>query len=220
MAAVACGGGGGGGGSTETTGTALKGVFRIEAGECGATGVSSGSYFRMVQPGGTVGKGPFVTNGDSPCDDRTWTPMVAGKDGGFVTGGYQANPKPAFDAKGNGTADLITVPQKWFAVGFSLSTNPTDPQTKKSVPPLSILVDGSGQLTGDVSSVSAAWNGQYFNQGSPKPDGSTPGNTSPLTGTYDESSRSFTIQWASQIVGGPFNNFTGVWHFVGTFEST
>ena len=26
------------------------------------------------------------------------------------------------------------------------------------------------------------------------------------------------LEWSSTIVGGPFNNFTGTWHFEGTFE--
>ena len=219
LAAVGCGGGDDDGSTPETGGTELQGVFRIEGGQCGSGGVGSGSYFRMVQPGGKVAKGPFVTNGDSPCPDKTWTPMEPGADGGLVIGEYQANPKPPFDAKGNGTADLITEPQTWFAVGFSLSTNPTDPQTKEDVSPVSVFADADGTLSGDVSSLSAAWNGQFFNQGAPKPDGSTPGNTEPLSGTYDAETGAFTLEWASQIVGGPFNNFTGVWHFEGTFEA-
>jgi hypothetical protein len=28
------------------------------------------------------------------------------------------------------------------------------------------------------------------------------------------------LEWASQIVGGAFDNFTGVWHLEGTLETT
>ena len=63
----------------------------------------------------------------------------------------------------------------------------------------------------------AEWNRQYFNQGSPKPDGSKPGITSPVTGTFDAKTRAFTLEWTSSIVGGPFNGFTGQWHLEGTY---
>jgi hypothetical protein len=68
-------------------GTALEGTFRIEEGRCGSAGVTSGSYFRMVQPTGSPGAGPFVQNGDSPCGDKTYTPLAPGSDGGLVTTG-------------------------------------------------------------------------------------------------------------------------------------
>lgn len=74
-----------------------------------------------------------------------------------------------------------------------------------------------GKLSGDVAAFDATWNKQAFNQGSPKPDGSRPGNTSPATGTYDAATGAYSLTWTSQIVGGPFNNFTGYWHLEGTF---
>jgi hypothetical protein len=61
------------------------------------------------------------------------------------------------------------------------------------------------------------WNNQYFNQGSPKPDGSYPGNTRPATGTYDAGTGAFTLSWTSQVQGGPFDKFTGQWHLAGRF---
>src|SRR4051794_36460481 len=51
------------------------------------------------------------------------------------------------------------------------------------------------------------------------PDGTLPPPTTALAGTYDPSSRKFTLDWKSRIVGGPFNGFTGVWHLAGTFVS-
>jgi hypothetical protein len=78
-------------------------------------------------------------------------------------------------------------------------------------------VDEDGQLTGDVSAIAASWNNEFFNQGSPKPDGSAPGLTTPVTGTYDPDTGAFVLEWSSQIVGGPFNDFTGIWHLEGAF---
>jgi hypothetical protein len=197
---------------------ALEGTFAIDAGECSDASVTKGSWFRMVQPGGTVADGPFVINGDSPCGDTTWTPLSPGSDGGLTTGTYQPQPAEAFDADGNGAATAITQPQTWFAVNFAIATNETDPQTntKTSVPQLTAE---NGKLSGDLSAWAAAWNGQHFNQGAPKPGGDMPGETRAPTGTYDDSSGFYSLEWSSQIIGGPVNNFTGVWHLEGTYEA-
>src|SRR5688500_940074 len=93
------GGGGGGGGAGE-----LTGAVAVVAGECAADGTRSGSFFRMGQAGGTLADGPVVANADSPCADKTWTPLRPGADGGLVAGQYQPHDDPAFDATGNGTA--------------------------------------------------------------------------------------------------------------------
>ena len=202
---------------TSSTDGALTGVLRLDPGTCSDAGVTSGSSFRMIQPGGAEESGPFVTNGDSSCGDKTWTSLAPGSDGGLILGDFQSNPDPAFDAAGNGLAGQLTQPQKWFAVAFSLSTNQKDPQTGADVDAPSIRLEGS-ELTGDLRAFSAAWNGQFFNQGSPKPDGSRPGNTTEVTGSYDRTTKRVNLAWASQIVGGPFNNFTGVWNFEGVLQ--
>ncbi len=199
-------------------GDELRGVFRISPGVCDDGGVTEGSYFRMVQPGGSPENGPFVDNGDSPCGDGTYTPLSPGADGGLLTGEYQAHPEPAFDGDGNALADRITSPQSFFGTRFSTATNPTDPQTGTEVDAPRVFHDGAGELDGDLRAFAAAWNGQHFNQGAPKPDGSRPGNTAGPTGTYDTDTRAFTLTWSSRIQGGPFNGFTGVWHLEGTFE--
>jgi hypothetical protein len=158
-----------------------------------------------------------VSNADSSCGDKTYSALAPGSDGGLVTGKYQAQPDPPFDATKNGLASKIIAPTKFFAVGFAASTNAKDPQTGADVPAPEVSVDASGKLTGKLAALSVAWNGQQFNQGSPKPDGSKPGITSDLAGTYDSVSGAYALDWASQIVGGPFNGFTGVWHLEGTF---
>lgn len=196
----------------------LAGLLRLEPGECEDAGVTSGSYFRMVQSNGDLEEGPFVPNGDSPCGDGTFTPLRPGDDGGLLLGSYQPVPEPAFDDDENALASAIAQPQTWFAVGFGLSTNPVDPQTDVEVPAPRIVHDGQGSLSGDLSAFAASWNGQHFNQGSPKPSGELPGNTRAVTGTYDPETGEFTLEWSSQIVGGSFNNFTGTWHLEGVFE--
>jgi len=205
---------------TATAGGKLVGLFKVTAGDCAGGAVTAGSYFRMVQSGGTVEAGPFISNADSTCGDKTYSALTPGTDGGLTTGKYQPQPDPPFDATKNGIADKIVQPVKFFAVGFAMSTNDKDPTSGTSVPTPTISADSSGKLTGDVRAASVAWNGQQFNQGAPKPDGSTPGGTKVLEGTYDAKTGAYKLQWTSQIVGGPFNGFTGVWHLEGTFQKS
>jgi hypothetical protein len=194
-------------------GTSLVGVFGVAPGAC-SDGAATGSSFRMVQPGGTLDAGPFVSNGDSTCADQTWTPLVPGTEGGLRTGGYQPQPEVAFGADGASTATAVIAPAPFFAVGFGMSSNETDPQTGTAVPAPSISDDG-GVLSGDLSALSVGWNGQHFNQGAPKPGAdATPED---LRGTYDPETHAYTLDWSSAIEGGPFDGFTGIWHLEGTF---
>lgn len=195
----------------------LKGLFRIDPANCGGT--PAGSYFRMIQPGGTP-DGPFIENNSSSCADRTYTDLQPGTDGGLSTVAHQPHPDPAFDGGGNGVANRITTPKGFFGRNFATATNATDPQTSTAAPVPTVTHDGTGKLGGNMSAFAAAYSGQHFNQGSPKPDGSNPGLTSGPTGTYDAASKRYVLEWSSTIVGGPFNNFTGRWHLEGTFEPT
>jgi hypothetical protein len=201
--------------TTNTGGSALNGTFKLAAGACQGS-VASGTYFRMIDPNGTIANGAFFSNPDSLCGDKTYTLALPGSQGGLVTGTYQPDPTPAFNAQGGSLANDIVQPQGFTAINFSIATNKVDPQTGKSVPAPSIVNNG-GKLSGQIQAWSAAWNKLYFNQGSPKPDGSDPGLTAPLTGTYDSATNAFVLTWTSQVVGGPFNGFTGYWHLAGTF---
>jgi hypothetical protein len=171
-----------------------------------------------------AGKGPggpdsdYLSNSQSTCSsDQTYTLFVPGTGGGVVTGGYQPAPSPAFDSSGNALAAQIIQPATFYNVKFSVSTEATDPQTHQPVPAPVVDVGPSGSLTGNLEAWSAAWNGNYFNQGAPKPGGGTPGFTSGPTGTYASTTGAYTLDWTSEIVGGPFGSFTGQWHLVGTF---
>jgi hypothetical protein len=200
--------------SSASAASALTGTLRLSPGTCSGSG-ATGTYFRMILADGSP-TGPFLSNSDSPCSDQSYTPLQPGSDGGLQTGRYQPHPNPPFDAEGNALASRITRPAKFYGTGFATSTNSVDPQTRTRTPFPAVTASGS-TLTADLSSFSVTWNKQYFNQGSPKPNGSYPGNTRAAKGTYDASTGAFTLQWTSQIVGGPFDKFTGLWHLTGTF---
>jgi len=216
LMAGACGGGGNKK-ATASGSEQLLGLFKVAPGTCTTGGVTSGSSFRMINPGGKPGEGPYISNGDSPCGDKTFSPMFPGSDGGLRTGAYQPEVAQPFDAGGNGLTETIAKGTPFFAVRFAVATNEKDPQTGGK-PPMPTIEAKDGQLSGNLSAFAASWNNQHFNQGSPKPDGTKPGLTLGPTGTYDPATKKFSLEWSSQIVGGPFNNFTGVWHFEGAFE--
>lgn len=186
----------------------LEGILGVGGGVCDVAGEETGSFFRMVQIGGTLADGPYMPNADSPCADQTFTPLTMGSDGGLLLGGVQAAPDPAFDEGGNALADRIAMPVAFFGPTFAMATgDDADAPTASAA---------DGVLTAQVPSVVAYYAGEAFNQGAPKPDGSMPGLTSEqATGTVDPVSGAYVLEWASQVVGGPFNEFTGVWHLEG-----
>ncbi|MDL9937129.1 hypothetical protein QSJ18_10280 [Gordonia sp. ABSL1-1] len=190
----------------------INGVLSISAGSC-AGGSATGSFFRMILPEGSS-SGPFLANGESACSDKTITLLAPGTDGGLRSGGYQPQPGQAFDAQGNALSGSVTRPVKFYGVGFATATNPQDPQTGRSTSTPRLYIDGT-RITGDLSAFGVTWNKQVFNQGSPKPGGQYSGKTTPVRGQYDAATGTYVIEWTSQIVGGPFNNFTGLWHLTG-----
>ncbi|MDX6536038.1 MAG: hypothetical protein QOD37_379 [Gaiellales bacterium] len=198
-----------------SAGIPLVGLFRITPGAY-AGGSASGSHIRLVLPNGSVEKGPYFPNPNSK--GGTYTLLNPGTDGGLRTGTYQPPPSPDFSLTGDALANRIMAPQRFAFILYSAATSPKDPQSGLDVPAPSISVTSDGKLSGKLQALSAAWNKSYFNQGSPKPDGSSPGLTSPVTGTFNADTKAYTMDWTSQVVGGPFNSFSGHWHLEGTFE--
>jgi hypothetical protein len=229
--------GGGNGGSSAsggsatgggTQGTPLLGTFEIQAGEQAVSGALSGSYFQMLIP--PTWTEPF-NNGSS--DDKlndAYTLLQPGTEGGLSTTAFQPPPSPAFDGGGNALADSIVQPTSFFNVNFSIATQASDLQADgpleeggSSTPvtdPLPSIIDNNGVLSGQVTAWSAGWNTLWFNQGSPKPNGSYPPGTTPVSGTYNAATGQYTLHWTSYIVGGPFNNYVGSWYLAGTFVPT
>jgi hypothetical protein len=195
--------------------TPLIGTFTVTPGSCSG-GLASGTYLRMVLSGGTNSSGPYFSNSDSSCSDHTVTPLSPGTAGGLVTGSYQPQPSPAFDGAGNALSHQITTPVAFEGVKFATATNSVDPQTGAPAPAPTITANGTA-LSGNLESFGVSWNNQEFNQGSPKPGGSAPGNTTPVVGTYNVPTGSYTLQWSSQVVGGPFNGFSAFWNLTGRF---
>lgn len=200
--------------AVSASGTPLSGTLELASGKLErqrGRPVYTGTYFRMLLPGKTD---QYFANPDSRAKDKTYTLMRPGTDGGLKLGRFQAPPRRAFSATGSALAKRITRPEKFASINFSISTAQVDAQSGAHVNAPSLVVHGN-KLTGDLRAWTAEWNKIYFNQGSPKPNGSYPGLTRPVTGTYNRRTKAFTITWYSAIVGGPFNGFTGYWHLQG-----
>jgi hypothetical protein len=198
-----------------TPSNALIGTFQLQAGDTGGA-APDGSYFEMLQPDGSP-----LPNLGAP-GDANFTALSPGTDGGLETYAYQPAPSPAFSSAPYGAlAAAIIKPVAFFGVNFSVETSQTDAQLGIQ-DPLPVITDNGGTLSGQISDWVAQWNGSSFNQGTPKPDGSSPAPTTALSGSYNATTHAFSLQWESRIVGGPFNSFAGVWHLSGTFvpEST
>ena len=180
----------------------------------------SGTYFRMVLPGkkGRTKK-DFFSNPNSRSRDKTYTLLRPGIDGGLRTGSFQPMPNPPFDSTTDRSslANRIMLPEKFAGIRFSLSTDAVDQQSGAGVGAPRVRQSGR-RLSGDLRAFTASWNGIYFNQGSPKPAGNRPGGTRKVTGTYNPKTRRYTLEWKSQIVGGPFGGFIGYWHLQGRFR--
>lgn len=202
----------------------LEGVFSVDPGMCGNFGPESGSWFRMIEPGGNQLQGPFVTNFDSMCPDQAYSLLSPGTIG-LRTGTFQEHPRPAFDAATNGLANEIIGPTRFYSVNFALSTESISPLTAKSLPrPRFIAVNESGKedatdwtLKGTLESLFIAWNGEYIEQGGPHPEGFEGATTSPRGSINMETGR-YNLNWQSQVSSGPFEGYIGEWHLEGIFS--
>jgi hypothetical protein len=199
--------------TTTQTGQPMLGLFKLTAGAAPNGGTATGSYVEML-----TGSGTPLPNPTSPAANKSYTTFRPGVDGGLSTVAYEPAPLPAFakTTSGNALADEIVQPVPFEGTDFSIDTNSSDVETGQA-DPIPQIYNSNGVLSGQITAWDAQWNGQSFNQGSPKPDGSSPAPTTTVTGTYDASSGAFTLTWRSRIVGGPFNGFSGLWHLAGTF---
>jgi hypothetical protein len=196
----------------------LKGTFEIEAATNTDGTVPAGSWFEMFDPPTWTTPLP---NSNSTLPNHDYTPLPPGTDGGLETFAYEPAPNPAFvenkTSKGlDAVANDIMQPQNFFGVNFSVVTEATDPQTKEA-DPLPAIVDEDGQLSGQITAWTVGWNNQWFNQGSPKPNGTVPAGSTALSGTYNAATGRYVLEWKSLIVGGPFGTYAGLWHLEGTF---
>jgi len=199
--------------TTTPAGQPMLGLFKLAAGSAPVGQSPTGSYVEML-----TGSGTPLPNLSSPAANKNYTTFTPGVDGGLSTVAYEPAPSPDFSGgtSGSALADEIVQPVPFEGTNFSIDTNPTDVQTGQP-DPIPQVYNDNGTLSGQITAWDAQWNGQSFNQGTPKPDGTRPAPTTAVSGTYDAATGAFVLTWRSLIVGGPFNGFSGKWQLAGTF---
>ena len=178
----------------------------------------SGSYFSFSTPnaGGAL------------------VPTASPEPGGIVLGTYQnfvLNPNVPHPYNWNGAGaqagtgysstptslGTIVQPFLFYGVYTYVGTNPVSYQSGNSYPAptadISNCVGTSCTLSVDLSSWEVMWNGSAFQQG-PRPVNTGP--FVPAVGTYNTATHAYSVTWASQISGGPFNGIITHWHLEGT----
>lgn len=209
----------------------LSGVMLIDAGTRDDGGYTGGSYFAMgannpngnaamlipsLSPGGIVlgSYQNFVLDPDVP-HPQGWQGDTNGDgipDGAAGTG-YGRTPTNA----GN-----LIQPFSFFGTSTYVGTNPVSYQSGNPHPAptadvdMSTCVGSTCNISVDLSSWEVMWNGSAFEQG-PRPISSQPFVLA--TGTYDLITQAYSLNWTSQINGGPFSGVTGYWHLEGTVSS-
>lgn len=194
----------------------LVGLLTISSGGC-TSGIPTGSYFAMTKGGGPV------KNATPNCADGTYNLLTQGATG-LKLGAFQPNPTPTFDSSGNALAADIVRPVAFFGTNFSLATSPQDEQNAPNGParfPAPTASLSGSAISADLSAVTATWNGPAGGTCSSGPSG---GNgcydqgSNAASGTFDQQTHAYTLDWSATIVGGAFNGATGHWHLAGTFQ--
>ena len=186
----------------------LIGTFRLTAGAAPSGGSPTGTYFEMLSAGGAP-----LGNQSSPAPNKDYTPLSPGADGGLRTNAYQPAPSPAFagGSSGGALASAIIAPVPFFGVNFSVATGQTDPQLGTH-DPLPVITARGGVLTGQISAWVAQWNGQSFNQGTPKPDGTLPTPHDEPVGDLRRRHGRVHPRLEEPDRRRPVHGFTGRWH--------
>lgn len=196
-------------------GRSMVGQFTIASGSCTSGTQPTGSW---VQLG--LGGSP-IKNPDSTCDGGIYTLVGQGSQG-LLTGQFQPNPTPTFDSSGNSLASAIIHPTAFLGSNFGAATDPQDEQTDPSGPAVfpvpQAVLDGT-TIEANLSAVNFTYNGQPNGTcASGNGNGCYALGSPDVHGTYDPSTRAYTLQWTGTIHGGAFNNATATFHFSGSFN--
>jgi hypothetical protein len=205
------------GGGSSGAGKVLVGTFRLDAGSCTtATALPTGSYLEVID----AADAKEVSNPQSTCANRDFTLLTPGTDGGVVTGKFQPNPTPTFDGHGNSLAGAIVAPALFQGVKLGMATDADDEQDGPSGPPAfappSAVLSGS-TLNLDLRSLNVTYGGS---PGTTCATASGVGcwnlGSKGASGTYDASTRHFSVGWFVGETFTPAGDSLTV-HLEGTF---
>ncbi len=195
----------------------LVGTFHLAAGHCSTkTATPTGSYLIVI----AAAADKPVLNKNGGCANPAYTPLTPGKDGGLVTGKFQNEPDPTFDAHRNALATDIIKPVEFGNFALSLATSAKDEQDAPTGPaafPVPVAQVTGSQLSIDLRSLVLLYGGypsstcaQHYGTGCWELGSVSAG------GTYDAATHAFVIQWftgESFVPQGDSLEF----HLAGTF---
>lgn len=186
---------------------------------------ASGSYFAMgannpnangamLAPGtaGGIKLGTyqnFVTNPDVP-HPKGWKGDINGN--GILDG------KAGTGYKGLVSKSSAFAKFSFFGTNTYIGLNPVSYQSANTALAPSVNIDMSTcannvcAIKADFSAWEVYWNGSVFQQG-PRPNNAGPFGLA--SGSYNTANQNYSLNWASQIKGGPFGGATGYWHIDG-----
>jgi hypothetical protein len=197
--------------------TDLVGTFHLAPGRCSSAGAPpTGSYFVV----GNAADGKPVPTAQGACADKMFVPLSPGTDGGLVTGTFQPDPAPTFSSNGSSLAALIIVPVNFQGQKVGMATSGYDDQNAPSAPPIfpvpTATVVGS-HLYVDLRSLHFSYGGLPGSTcATSYGQGCWDLGSKSAAGTYDRSTRQFTLDW---FVGEAFSEAGDSIevHFAGTF---
>ncbi|VAW63841.1 hypothetical protein MNBD_GAMMA09-1122 [hydrothermal vent metagenome] len=222
------------------TDTHLSGMLLIDAGVKAPKQktLADGSVVTVNSYSG----GSYFAMGSNRPNSSNAVMLSPGTAGGILLGTYQnfvTNPDVphpqgwkgdtngdgiAEGAAGTGYAGLVTESTafssfKFFGTNTYIGLNPLSYQSAATAAAPGVGIDMSSctnnvcSIYADFSAWEVYWNGSVFQQG-PRP--SNTGLFGLASGSYNLISKEYSLDWASQIKDGPFNNVTGYWHIEGT----
>lgn len=176
----------------------LVGSFRLTPGHCTSVAAKpTGSYLVAV----SAAANKAVRNPKSTCVNRDYTLLRPGTAGGLVTGQFQPQPDPLFDAHRNSRASAIVEPT-WFGpfrLGFA-----TEAQDEQDAPtgapafptPQATVINGT--LNVDLRSLVVSYAGPANGTCATSFGlGCWQLGSKSATGTYDARTRQFVLDWFS-----------------------
>ncbi len=211
----------------------LTGLLTINEGIKDSIEVAPGVFVDVYQ-GGSY----FAMNADDP-NSSSAAMLSSGTAGGIQLDSFQNfitdpdEPHPAghpdaVNGAGSGYSGLVSEGSalsafKFFGVPTYVGLNPLSYQSglTKNAPTLNMdgasCVNSLCDISVDLSSWEVYWNGSVFEQG-PRPDNTIP-EFELAMGTVDVVSGEYTLNWKSQILGGPFDGVNGFWYLEGQFTN-
>ena len=213
--------------SGNTSASLLYGTLAIDEGIKAPVEVAPGTFVDLYQ------SGSYFVLGDTDPNSNSAAMLVPGSAGGIQLGLFQNfvtdpdEPHPeghpdAVNGAGSGYNGLtsqssVLEPFLFFGIPTYVGTNPVSYQSAavKEAPTMDLgpCSNNICTISVDLGAWEVYWNGSVFEQG-PRPDNTQP--FSLASGSIDVVSGRYSLNWASQILNGPFNGVIGFWHLEGT----